>query len=67
MPPYQNESLHDMHALMQQLDTLNAGHAPEHLEWPSMPSMPDVGFTKAVKKAGKAAADTYNKTSKDRI
>ena len=32
MPPYQNESLHDMHALMQQLDTLNAGHAPEHLE-----------------------------------
>ncbi len=32
MPPYQNDSLHDMHALMQQLDTLNAGHAPEHLE-----------------------------------
>ena len=32
MTPYQNESLHDMHALMQQLDTLNATHAPEHLE-----------------------------------
>ena len=32
MPPYENESLHDMHALMQQLDTLNAAHAPEHLE-----------------------------------
>ncbi len=32
MPPYQNDSLHDMHALMQQLDTLNAAHAPEHLE-----------------------------------
>jgi hypothetical protein len=58
MPPYQNESLHDMHALMQQLDTLNAAHAPEHLEageWPKMPSIPDVGFTKAVTKE-------YNKT-----
>ncbi len=32
MPPYQNDSLHDMHALMQQLDTLNAAHAPDHLE-----------------------------------
>jgi hypothetical protein len=32
MPPYENESLHDMHALMQQLDTLNAAHSPEHLE-----------------------------------
>ena len=32
MTPYQNESLHDMHGLLQQLDTLNAGHAPEHLE-----------------------------------
>jgi len=32
MPPYQNDSLHDMHALMQQLDTLNAAHAPEHQE-----------------------------------
>jgi hypothetical protein len=32
MPPYQNDSLHDMHALMQQLDTLNAAHEPEHLE-----------------------------------
>jgi hypothetical protein len=31
MPPYQNESLHDMHALMQQLDTLNAAHLPEYL------------------------------------
>ena len=32
MPPYQNESLHDMHALLQQLDTLNAMHSPDHLE-----------------------------------
>ena len=32
MPPYQNESLHDMHGLLQKLDTLNAVHAPEHLE-----------------------------------
>ena len=31
MPPYQNESLHDMHALMQQLDDLNAAHALDHL------------------------------------
>jgi hypothetical protein len=31
MPPYENESLHDMHALMQQLDTLNAAHSPEYL------------------------------------
>jgi hypothetical protein len=31
MPPYQNESLHDMHALMQQLDDLNAAHAVDHL------------------------------------
>ena len=59
MPPYENQSMHDMHALMQQLDTLNAGHAPEHLEmWDSLP---DVGFDKAMKKAGKAAADTYDK------
>ena len=61
MPPYQNESLHDMHALMQQLDTLNAGHAPEHLEWPSMPSVPDFGITKKIKETAKAAADTYDK------
>ena len=32
MPPYENQSMHDMHGLLQQLDTLNAGHAPEHLE-----------------------------------
>ena len=32
MPPYQNQSLNEMHALLQQFDTLNAGHAPEHLE-----------------------------------
>ncbi len=32
MPPYENRSMHDMHGLLQQLDTLNAGHAPEHLE-----------------------------------
>jgi hypothetical protein len=34
MPPYQNESLHDMHALMQQLDDLNAAHALDHLGAP---------------------------------
>ncbi len=43
MPPYQNESLHDMHALMQQLDTLNAGHAPEYLEMPWSKKPPDNG------------------------
>jgi hypothetical protein len=32
MPPYQNDSLHDMHALMQQLDNLNVGNKPDHLE-----------------------------------
>ena len=32
MPTYENQSLHDMHALLQQFDTLKAGHAPEHLE-----------------------------------
>jgi hypothetical protein len=34
MPPYENESLHDMHALMQQLDTLNAGNTLDHLGAP---------------------------------
>ena len=57
MPPYQNDSLHDMHALMQQLDTLNAAHAPEHLEG-IMDTM-----RKAIKgtTAGKAIADAYDK------
>jgi hypothetical protein len=54
MPPYQNESLHDMHALIQQLDTLNAGHAPE--QW----SMPDLGITKTLTGAKKAVEDKYN-------
>jgi hypothetical protein len=31
MPPYQNESLHDMHVLMQQLNDLNDEHALDHL------------------------------------
>ena len=57
MPPYENQSLHDMHALLQQFDTLNAAHAPEHLEWPSMP---DLGITKTLTGAKKAAEDTYN-------
>ena len=59
MPPYENRSLHDMHALMQQLDTLNAAHAPEHLEWPNIPSMPDLGITKKIKETVKAASDAY--------
>ena len=50
MPPYQNESLHDMHGLLQQLDTLNAGHAPEHLEMFE-------GMTNAAKSMYKAGND----------
>jgi hypothetical protein len=61
MPPYQNESLHDMHALMQQLDTLNVKHDTEHAPEPSS-WLPDLGITKTLKKAGKAAADQYDKT-----
>ena len=50
MPPYRNESLHDMHGLLQQLDTLNAGHAPEHLEMFE-------GMTNAAKSMYKAGND----------
>jgi hypothetical protein len=50
MPPYENQSLHDMHALMQQLDTLNAAHAPEHLEMFE-------GMTNAAKSMYKAGND----------
>ena len=59
MPPYENRNLRDMHALMQQLDTLNAAHAPEHLEWPNVPSIPDFGITKKIKETAKAASDAY--------
>jgi len=45
MPPYQNESLDDMHALMQQFDTLNAAHAPEHLEGLFSKKQPENGGT----------------------
>jgi hypothetical protein len=64
MPPYQNESLHDMHALIQQLDALNAAHAPEHLEWPSLPTYKDV--KDAANAGAKKVADTYN-SAKDTV
>jgi hypothetical protein len=54
MPPYENQSLHDMHALLQQFDTLKAGHAPEHLEVKifgkevTLPSLPSNPFTSKV-------------------
>ncbi len=48
MPPYQNESLHDMHALMQQFDTLNAGHAPYHLGMKIFGKEVTIPFTKTV-------------------
>ncbi len=51
MPPYENQSLHDMHALLQQFDTLNAGHAPEHLEMFE-------GLKKAVTNGYNAAANS---------
>jgi hypothetical protein len=53
MPPYENQSLHEMHALLQQFDTLNAAHGPEYCEG----RLQDAG--KAViagAKAAKAAA-----------
>ena len=59
MPSFKNESLKDMHALLQQLDALNAAHAPEHLEW-----VPDLGITDALKSAGKTVSDAYNKNVK---
>ena len=59
MPPYENESLHDMHALIQQLDTLNAGHARDDLEFLGMPKMPDFGITDTLKGAAKKASDAY--------
>jgi hypothetical protein len=58
MPARQNQDLHDMHALLQQLDTLNSMHAPDHLEgWPSMPKMPDLGITKRINGAIAARKD----------
>jgi hypothetical protein len=51
MPPYQNQSLNEMHALLQQFDTLNAGHAPEHLEMFE-------GLKKAVTNGYNAAANS---------
>jgi len=51
MPPYENQSLHDMHALLQQFDTLNAAHAPEHLEMFE-------GLKKAVTNGYSAAANS---------
>ena len=59
MPPYENQSMHDMHGLMQQLDTLNSAHAPEHLEW-TMPTYKDV--TDAASAAKKKISDTYAAT-----
>ena len=53
MPPYQNENLHDMHGLLKQLDTLNAAHAPEHLD-----GMFDF-VTKPANVIYKAGQDTY--------
>ena len=50
MPPYQNKSSHDMHALMQQLHTLNAAHAPDRLEFTN----PFAGMGKAGTDAGNA-------------
>ena len=52
MPAYQNKSLHDMHGLLQQLDTLNAAHAPEHLDLFE-------GLIKAGKSAYNAGNDMY--------
>ena len=54
MPPYQNESLHDMHALIQQLDTLNSAHAPDHLEMMN----PFSAVSKAVTDGYNAAANS---------
>jgi len=51
MSPYQNQSLNEMHALLQQFDTLNAGHAPEHLEMFE-------GLKKAVTNGYNAAANS---------
>ena len=62
MPPYQNENLHDMHGLLKQLDTLNAAHAPEHLEMltPKMPTYKDV--KDAANAGAKKISDTYAAT-----
>ena len=62
MPPYENPSMHDMHGLLQQLDTLNAAHAPEHLEmWkPSIPTYKDV--KDAANAGAKKVSDTYAAT-----
>jgi len=58
MPSRENQDLHDMHALLQQMETLNSMHAPDHLGpyLPSIPSMPDLGITKAIK----GARDAFN-------
>jgi hypothetical protein len=62
MPPYENQSLYDMHALLQQFDTLNAAHAPEHLEMWSIQDMKDAASA-GVKKVNDVASAAYKKGS----
>ena len=70
MPPYENQSMHDMHALLQQFETLNAAHAPEHLEWrlPTVKDVTDAGNAAANKVTGtiKSAKDAVNKKLEQR-
>jgi hypothetical protein len=63
MSSRENQDLHDMHALLQQLDTLNSMHAPDHLGpfLPSMPKMPDLGIAKAINGAIAARTDKKNR------
>jgi hypothetical protein len=59
MPPYENQSMHDMHALIQQFDTLNAAHTPDHLDkW--LPTYQDV--KDAANAGAKKVSDTYDST-----
>ena len=62
MPPYQNESLHDMHALMQQLDDLNAAHALDHLGVKNDSQKP---AAKPKKPPQKKAAETAKPATKE--
>ena len=57
MPPYENQSLHEMHALLQQFDTLNAAHGPEYCEGRFQDAgKAIIAKAKAAKEAAAAAA-----------
>ena len=60
MPAYENQSLRDMHGLLQELHSLNASHAPDHLEgWSIM------GAAKAATSAAKDLATSASGKSKE--